>query len=110
VCDSEQPLWKTFYILKVPQTAVGLQERVLTDIERIFAVADRSNDITEDTPFPASDQHVERIDIASASLQNQISVFNIAEDQCSSPPITTTRRMGPSKSLTTDERCNSEVF
>lgn len=83
--DAEDPGCEPRRIFEFFQILVGLQKGILTEVEGVLAAVDEPEEVIEDTPVPAGDEEVERINIATPRLVDQVGVFNRPKDQSLAP-------------------------
>jgi hypothetical protein len=81
VRNAEQPIGKTARILQVAQLLVGLQEDILANIHRVFAIAQNAQQVVVDALLPACNQLVKGIHFTPLRGEDEIAVFGDARNQ-----------------------------
>ena len=79
--DAIQPRSKSRRILQLAQVLISLQKNILRQIQRIFPVFHKPQQIVEDALFPSGDKKVIGLHVVAAGLYNQVAILNLPKDQ-----------------------------
>ena len=85
VRDPKQPLRKALQFLKPAQALIGFEESLLGQVQGVLAAFELPQQVVVDALFPTRDQHIEGLDVAAPAAQDQVPVFDLAEDQIHAP-------------------------
>src|SRR5579863_4343248 len=94
--DAEQPGRKARRIVEFREILIRFQEHVLAKVHGIFAMGDQPIQVRKDAPFPARDEQVISLHVASSGFADEVAIFDFPEDQLWTPMLET--RGGPKKS------------
>src|SRR5260221_5006611 len=87
--DAEQPARKLGRFVQFSEILIGLQKHILTQIERVFAMSNQSQEVIVDTFLPTRNEHVVGVHVPPSRFCDQVAVLNLPKDQTSAPFIRT---------------------
>src|ERR1700733_3997830 len=98
--NPKQPARELRRVVELFQILIGFQENILAKIESVLSLPHQSQEIIEDTLFPARHEHVVGIHVPPTRLGDQVAVLNLPKDQTSAPilrraPGRKRRSLGP---------------
>ena len=83
--DAVKPGGEPARIVQLLQVLKCLQKHVLSQVERILAIAHQAQQIVVDALLPSRHQDVIRIDVSPPRLRDQVAILNLPKYQISAP-------------------------